>query len=92
MYFTRMSVVASSFRRMYSFNLFTPLKGVDWMIPAAAGPEGTFKERSPAHPHLGGVDVKALRFMYWGNDGAAGVTLLDMNSSTFPINERRKRE
>ena len=61
------------------------------MIPAAAGPKGTFKERSPAHPHLGGVDVKALRFMYWSNDEAAGVTLLDMNSTTFPINEGEKK-
>ena len=48
------------------------------------GEAKTFVER--------GVDVKALRFMYWGNDEAAGVTLLDMNSTTFPINERRKSE
>ena len=41
-----------------------PVKGLNSVIPAAAGPsKGAFKERLPSRPHLGGVDVMALRFM-----------------------------
>ena len=35
-------------------------------MSATAGSKGSFKERAPTHPHLGGMRVKALRFHVLG--------------------------
>ena len=53
-------------RHLQHFDFGDVFLSILGFVPAAAGPsKGAFKERLPTHPHLGGVKVKALRFMSW---------------------------
>ena len=50
-------------RWMYFTKVSNVLVGKEvCVMSATAGSQGAFKERSPTHPHLGGLKVKALRF------------------------------